>query len=209
VVRLWDAAGTEAVQRWAREDRAMVELRARNVFRGPRAQGFLRDWLVLLPLPLAPDERGPRIVDNEQLPGEKDLRPRPGDRAMVGGKELTWQEYHSPEAVLDLNAVMKEATEWSVAYAVCYIESDRARDLWLQVGSDDEAKAYLNGEQVYRCRVPRALEVLDTAGPVALKQWTNVLVLKVVNESWNWEACARLVDEGWRPADGLRVKLTP
>jgi Tol biopolymer transport system component len=202
--RLWDAVDAEAVQRWARQDREMVDIRARNVFRGPRAQGFLRDWLVLLPIPLAADGRGPRAVDLQQLPGEAGLRPRPGDRATVGGKELIWQEYHSPEAVLDLNAVMKNATEWSVAYAVCYIESDRARgELWLQVGSDYEAKAYLNGQEIYRCRVPRSMESLDTAGPVALKQGTNVLVLKVVNERWNWEACARLVDEEWRPAEGL------
>jgi hypothetical protein len=207
---LWDAAGTEAVQRWARQDRAMVDLRARNVFRGPRAEGFLRDWLLLLPLPLAPGESGSMAVDREQLRGEAGLRPRPGDRATVGGKELAWREYHSPEAVLDLNAVLRQATERSVAYAVCYIESDRDRNgLWLQVGSDDEAKAYLNGQEVYRSRVPRSLEALDTAGPVALVQGTNVLVLKVVNEGWSWEVCARLVDEEWRPAEGLLVKLTP
>jgi hypothetical protein len=207
---LWDAADAEALERWARQDRAMVDPLARNVFRGPRAQGFLRDWLVLLPLPLAPGEPGTQGVDRKQHPDEKDLQPRPGDRAPVGGGELAWKEYHSPEAVLDLNALMGRATEQSVAYAVCYIESDRPRyDVWLQVGSDDEAKAYLNGQEVYRSRVPRSLEALDTAGPVALKQGTNVLVLKVVNESWSWEVCARLVDEEWRPAEGLRVKLTP
>jgi dipeptidyl aminopeptidase/acylaminoacyl peptidase len=207
--RLRDAAGTEVVERWARQDRAMVDLLARNVFRGPRAQGFLRDWVLLLPLPLAPGEFGSMGVDREQHPGEANLRPRPGERATIGG-ELAWRAYRSPEAVLDLNAVLGRATERSVAYAVCYIESDRARDdLWLQVGSDDEAKAYLNGRQIYRSRVPRSLEALDTAGPVALVRGTNVLVLKLVNEGWSWEGCARLVDDEGRPAEGLRVKLAP
>jgi hypothetical protein len=30
-----------------------------------------------------------------------------------------------------------------------------------------------------------------------------------VNESAAWEACARLVDAEGRPAQGLRVKLSP
>jgi WD40 repeat protein len=208
--RLWDAAPTEAIERWARQDRAMLDLEARNVFRGPRATGFLKDWLVLLPVPLDPSEPGAQGLDRQQVPGEAGLRPRPDERATVGGAELAWQAYHSPESVLDLNAVLGRATERSVAYAVCYIESDRARDgLWLQVGSDDQAKAYLNGREIYQCRMPRALEALDTAGPVALSKGTNVLVIKVINEGWNWEACARLVDAEGRPAAGLRVRVSP
>jgi hypothetical protein len=53
------------------------------------------------------------------------------------------------------------------------------------------------------------LNRLDTAGPVPLKQGTNVLLFKVVNEQFNWEGCVRLVDEAGRPAQGIRVKLTP
>jgi WD40 repeat protein len=45
-------------------------------------------------------------------------------------------------------------TERSVACAPCYLESDRPRnDLWLQVGSDDQAKVYLNGQQIYQFRL--------------------------------------------------------
>jgi hypothetical protein len=31
----------------------------------------------------------------------------------------------------------------------------------------------------------------------------------VVNETGNWEGCVRLVDAAGRPAQGIRVKLTP
>ena len=159
---------------------------------------------------MAPGELGTRALARPQVPGEANLRPRAGERVPVGDGRLTWREYRSPESVLDLNLVMGRATELSVAYAVCYVECERARDgLWLQVGTDDQAKAYLNGREVYLCRVPRTLEELDTAGPLTLKRGTNVLLLKVVNEGWNWEACARLVDDEGRPADGLRVKLSP
>ena len=111
---------------------------------------------------------------------------------------------------MDFNAVVGRVADRSVAYAVCYIESDRARDgLWLQVGSDDQAKVYLNGREIYQYRLTRDLWWLDTVGPVGLKRGINVLLFKVVNETGQWEGCARLVDDAGRPVQGLRVKLTP
>jgi hypothetical protein len=50
---------------------------------------------------------------------------------------------------------------------------------------------------------------LDTVGPVGLRRGSNVLLLEVVNETGQWEGCARLVDDAGRPVQGLRVKLTP
>jgi hypothetical protein len=208
--KVWDAAGTAAVQQWAREDRAVQELLESNDFRGPRAQGFLQTWLLLLPLPIASGETGAQALDRPQLPGEASLRPRHGEQVTVGGRPWRWQEHRSPKAVVDFNAVLGRVTQRSVAYAVCYIESDQARDgLWLQLGSDDEAKAYLNGREIYQSRQPAALGMLDTVGPVGLKRGINVLLLKVVNESGQWEGCARLVDEAGWPVQGLRVKPTP
>ena len=76
----------------------------------------------------------------------------------VGGREFVWQEHRSPEAVVNFNAVLGRVEDQSVAYAVCYLESDRARDgLWLQVGGDDQAKVYLNGQQIYSAVVTRCL----------------------------------------------------
>ena len=106
--------------------------------------------------------------------------------------------------------MLGRVAERSVAYAVCYIESDQARDgLWLQLGSDDQAKVSLNGQTIYQVRQPHTLWTLDTVGPVGLKRGINVLLFKVVNETGRWEGCARLVDDAGRPVQGLRVKLSP
>jgi hypothetical protein len=208
--KVWDAAGAAAVRQWARQDRAVQDLLDSNDFRGPQAQGFLQTWLLLLPLPFASGESGAQALDRPQLADEAQLRPRLGDRALVGGRPSLWQEYRSPKAVLDFNAVLGRVAERSVAYAVCYIESDRARDgLWLQLGSDDQARVNLNGREIYRYRQTRTLVTLDTVGPVGLKRGINVLLLKVANETGQWEGCARLVDDAGRPVEGLRVKLTP
>jgi hypothetical protein len=209
-VKVWEAAGTEAMQAWARQERAREDFLALNAIRGPRAQGFIQTWLLLLPLPLASGESGDQALDRQQLPGETTLQPNLGKCVPVGDQELVWRQYRSPEAVLDFNAVLGQPTQRSAAYAACYLESGRARDdLWLQVGSDNQAKVYLNGREIYQCRLPRSLAGLDTIGPVVLEQGTNVLLFKVVKERGNWEGCVRLVDAAGRPAKEVRVKLTP
>jgi WD40 repeat protein len=209
-VKVWDAATAEAVEEWAHQGRAVQELLARNAFRGPHAQGFIQTWLLLLPLSLASGEAGAEAMDRQQLPGESQLRPRLGDRVLFGGRELVWQEHRSPEAAVSFNEVLGRVTDRSVAYAVCYLESDQARDgLWLQVGGDDQTAVYLNGRQVYQCRLGHPLWALDTVGPLALQQGTNVLLIKVVNGGGLWEVCARLVDDAGLPAQGIRVKLMP
>jgi hypothetical protein len=208
--KVWEAASAEAVQEWARQDRAVRELLDRNAFRGPNAQGFLQTWLLLQPLPFASGETGAQALDRPQLSGEALVRPRAGERVLVGGQPWVWQEYRSPKAVVNFHAVLGRKKDRSVAYAVCYVDSDDARDgLWLQIGGDDRAKVYLNGRQIYLDRLPRALWWVDTVGPVGLKRGTNVLQFKVVNEKDEWECCARLVDSEGRPVERIRVKLAP
>jgi hypothetical protein len=240
-VKVWERATEETRQAWVRQERVLEDLLTRNAFHLPKAQGFIQDWLLLLPVPLglgrgvpvlatstlghmgAPlgqgrllaasaliPESGEQGLDLQQLPREAELRPRAGERVWVVGKELVWKEYRCPEVVLNFNAVLGRVTEWSVAYAVCYLECDRPRnDLWLQVVSDDQAKVYLNGREIYQCRRTRELDWLDTVGPVDLLQGTNVLVFKVVNGLGGWNGCVRLVDDDGQPAKGITVKLTP
>jgi hypothetical protein len=208
--RVWEAASAQAVDEWARQDRALKDLLARSAFRGPEATGFIQTWLLLVPLPLAQAESGAQALDRQQLQGEANLKPLAGYRARFGNQEYVWQEHRSPQAVMNFNAVVGRVTERSVVYAVCYLQCEQARhDLWLQVGSDDQAKVYLNGREIYQYRFPHALRGLDTVGPVALKQGTNVLVFKVVNEGGGWEGCVRLVDDADLPAKGVRVKVRP
>jgi hypothetical protein len=58
-------------------------------------------------------------------------------------------------------------------------------------------------------RLPRFLDDLDTIDPLGLRKGTNVLLLKLVNETGDWLGCVRLVHEEGRPAKGIQVRLTP
>jgi WD40 repeat protein/serine/threonine protein kinase len=208
--KVCDAANPDAVQEWTRQERAVRDLLARNAFHGPHARGFIQDWLLLLALAPALGDTGAQALDNCQIPSEAHMQPRKGDRVSNGSQQLVWREHRSPDAVLDFNAALGRVVERCVAYAVCYLETDTPHeDLWLQVASDDQAKVYLNGRQVYRCHLRRSLLALDTVGPLALTTGTNVLVFKVVNEGANWAGCVRLVDDAGMPVKGIRVTLTP
>jgi hypothetical protein len=82
--------------------------------------------------------------------------------------------------------------------------------LRLWVGSDDEAKVYLNGQEKfkYRDRCP-LIAGQDKVEDAALRAGLNVLVLKVVNEDRNWAGSIRLTDREGNPVKGVKVTLTP
>jgi hypothetical protein len=128
----------------------------------------------------------------------------------VGGKELTWKEHHESGPILDFNRFVNGQSDHSVAYAVCYVISEVERHgLRLQVGSDDQAKVYLNGREVHKYTAVRPLQTLDPADQFTLHKGTNVLVFKVVNETRDWESCVRFVDDEDNSVQGLQVRLTP
>jgi hypothetical protein len=206
-----DPTISEPVRRAALALLEQEEARQRAGSARAAASGFLRDWLVLAPLPLAagPSEAG--AVDQELIPDEAHLRPRAGEPVDVGGTRLVWKLHSAEDCVLNFNGFVGEETTSAAAFAVCYIVADADHeDVWIKVGSDDGAKIYLNGELVYRHGQTRALILdQDQAGPIGLKRGTNVLVFKVVNEAWEWLGCIRLVDRDGRPFKGLHSRLEP
>jgi WD40 repeat protein len=208
-VKIWEAASPEEVAVWTRQDQNVE--RAWAVWQGPvrGAPGFIQDWLVLAPLALEDDQRAAKGVEREQLPGEANLRPREGDSVRVRDEQHTWRAHHAEEPVLDFNRFAGRMCPNSVAYAVCYVFSDMERhDLLLQVGSDDEAKVYLNGQEIYKYTRVRG-GGLDPSRPITLRKGINVLVLKVVNENDQWLGYARFVDREGNLVPGLQVRLTP
>src|SRR5262249_34338949 len=217
-LRLWAAPSSaevtaaRAADAAARERQRVEEpRRARAEAAFARAEGYLQSWLVLAPVPWKAGQKGVDALDHEYLPGEASLRPRAGDRARAGGKDLTWENYQTATFFIDFNAVAGRLTEYSVAYAVCYLVADKEqKGLKLKVGSDDHCKVYLNGRQVLRHEGTHPLaEDQDTASGLTLHRGTNVLVFKVVNEQALWHGCARLVHGDGSPVKGVRLALTP
>ena len=174
----------------------------------PDAEGFIRDWLVLAPIAIE-GESGADRIDKDFIAGEAAAKPKAGDKVTVGGTELTWTTHKSADYYIDfLTAFGKTRGEYVAAYAVTYIVADEDMKLTLALSSNDQGKAWLNGQQVFRFADTRTLEKDSDKSEVTLKKGRNVLLLKVINETNNWQGCARFLKEG-APVKNLRISLTP
>jgi len=174
----------------------------------PDAEGFIRDWLVLAPIAID-GESGADQIDRDFIAGEAAAKPKAGDKVSVGGRELTWTAHKSADYFIDfLTAFGQARGEYVAAYAATYVVADEDMKLTLALSSNDQGKAWLNGQQVFRFSDTRTLEKDSDQSEVTLKKGRNILLLKVINEVNNWQGCARFLKAG-APAKTLRISLTP
>jgi WD40 repeat protein len=228
-IRVWESASLAQVENWRQEEQAAAasvaaeerrlaadaeqrdEAARRDRDARARDPGAIKQWLVLLPIPFEGGD-GAHALQDEQVEGEGQLRPRAGERIKAGHGELVWREVHLEDYSIDFNELAGDECDRSVAYAVTYLESEAVlQNLRLKVGSDDEAKIYLNGRLVYQCNSPRPY-VADqdaVADGIELKAGLNVLVFKVVNEAQGWQGSVRFTDAAGQPPKGLRITLNP
>ncbi len=184
--------------------------RAEDAFK-PDEDGFIRNWLILAPLPFGDAQNGTDALGKQQVPDEAKLEPKEGDKVKSGDKELAWKPYKAESYLLDFNAFLKQQTEDSVGYAVCYLVADREmKDLTMKTGSDDQAKVYLNGKEVFKNEEARPADKDQDSTPnLTLKKGVNVVVFKVVNEKEDWSGCLRFTDKDGKPVTDLKVSLKP
>ncbi len=151
------------------------------------------------------------MVDDEFIADESSLRPKAGDRVLVGSTDLDWTPIEVSDGVIDVNVLIGQKVEHSVAYALCYLDSDNPQsELRLMVGSDDQAKVYLNGKEVFRSLFRRGfLEDEDVVENLKLRSGRNVLIFKIVNGSADWQGSIRLTGANGRPVQGLHTGLVP
>ena len=131
--------------------------------------------------------------------------------ALVVSGELKWQAVALEDYVIDFNVILGHVAKGSVAYAVCYLRSEvEQRGLRMLVGSDDEAKVYLNGKLVHKYAFWGGLVAdQDMVKDLTLNAGLNVLVFKVVNELGPWQGSIRFTDAQGNPLKGIHVTLNP
>jgi hypothetical protein len=83
------------------------------------------------------------------------VRPQPGLKQKIGGRQFGWQRVESPRDAIDLKAGSDPDT-YVVAYASAEIDVPRATRVLLGIGSDDGIKIWLNGKLVHE-KASRAL----------------------------------------------------
>jgi hypothetical protein len=176
------------------------------------AEGFVRAWLLLAPIPSQKGQAGAAELDRRHLPEEAAVQPRAGEWVKVSGRDLLWKEHVSPEFCIDFRkAVAGERGDDVVAYAVSYVISpEERRGVRLLMGSNDQARVYLNGCQVLQHERTRTLEKdQSVATDLKLRKGRNSVVFKVVNEKNQWQGCLRFADRTGAPMRDLQVSLAP
>jgi len=220
--KVWEAARAEQLAVWQEEERARSQSLAglqreqaaeqeREWIARSHDEGAIKKWLILAPIALAIGQTGAEGLNAEQIEGEARLRPKSGDGAATASGRLNWQEVAQEDFLIDFNLILGRERTWSVAYAVCYIRSETEQGgLQMLVGSNDEAKVYLNGKQIHEAAFPRSFFAdQDKVQDISLNAGLNVLVFKVVNEISSWQGSIRFTDAQGKPVKGIKVTLDP
>lgn len=174
----------------------------------PDPEGFIRNWVVLAPVAID-GESGATEIDRDFLKGEATITPRAGDKVMVGTQALSWTAHQTSDYFIDfLQSFGKTRGEYVAGYAVAYVIADDEMKVTLALSSNDQGKAWLNGKQVFKFTDTRVLEKDTDLTDVTLSKGQNVLVLKVINEVNNWQACARFLKDG-APVKSIRISQAP
>jgi hypothetical protein len=172
-------------------------------------EGFIRSWLVLAPIPIEGDS-GAGEIDRDMVKGEASLAPKAGDKVTIGpGQEVTWKSHQTSDFFIDfLQSFGQARGDYVAGYAVAYIVADADMPVTLALSTNDQGKAWLNGKEVFKFAETRVLDKDTDRVDVTLAKGQNVLVLKVINEVNNWQACARFL-QGGAPVKNLRISLAP
>jgi hypothetical protein len=173
-------------------------------------EGYIRDWLVLAPIPLPEGADAGELLMRSQVPEEAKLKPKTGDAVTVNGRQLTWKAVTAPTNHLDFNAVLKSQNDQSAGFMVTYVECDREiPDVIIAVGSNDQGRIYFNGVDIYAFSEARPLTLDADKGKITLKPGINVLVFKVINLQNSWQGAMRLTDRAGKALTNVKIRLSP
>ena len=142
------------------------------------------DYIKLFELPFPPEQ-----AESDKVP----WRPL----AVGGTPDQPW--------LLDLLA--QWPGEQKVAYLRTAVWCDAAKDLRLEIGSDDGLKVWWNGDLAFSHNIARAVAPAEEKATVHAKQGWNRLLLKVTQNNQGWGACVRPTNLDGSPASGLRFAL--
>jgi len=127
--------------------------------------------------------------------------------AEYAGKDgnVVWKKLHdnASDGFVDFDQIFGGNLDWVTAYAWTKIISPDERQVQIRFGSDDHAKIWLNGQEVFAFDKDRPAAIDQDVIPVTLKVGENSLLIKVSDERVNWGFYLRFTDMNGVPVDDL------
>ena len=96
-----------------------------------------------------------------------------------------------------------------VAYARTWVRCEQDQAAELELGSDDGAKVWLNGKEVFALNTARALRPGSDKANVQLHKGWNSVLFKVTQNNQGWGFSARLRNPDGSPIPGLQCESAP
>lgn len=158
------------------------------------ALGFIesRWWLVAGPYR---SEREP-MCETAFPPEERARSGRlePAEGRPAGPGETRWRAAEGDDGFVNFEETLGGSVAGGVGYAFLTVEADRGRKAEIRVGTDDDARIFLNGREIHAYDGAReAWEEQDTV-PVTLRSGDNALLVKVCNRDSDWRFNLRITD---------------
>jgi hypothetical protein len=168
-----------------------------------RLFGALPAWWVIGPFDNA-DGKGFRAV----YPPERRIDLDAAHRGKFGPVRWKLEKSGPPVGEVNLRSALSRQP-WIVAYAVCWVVSDRPQNVQIRLGSDDDAVVWVGSREVWRKEVLRGLLPDQDTVPISLPAGTTPILVKVCQRLGAWGFTVRLTDEAGRPARNLAFTTKP
>jgi hypothetical protein len=183
--------------------------------KAPNADGFIQRWLLLEPIGAngLTDSAVQALVRKEHFPNQFTVIPRDGDKAPVGGTELTWHAVDTTNYNVNLfhfaRAQGKKTSDvlfWAVTVINCPREM---RDVRLSIGSNAASVWWVNGKEVIGIYGDRQTVIDDGVSKrLTLNQGLNIVRAAIVNGGGATDFCARFLDAEDKPLKGITVSFS-
>ena len=163
------------------------------------AEKYMSTWLVAGPVPVATGEASP--PEQTQVSAfSADVSPvtvdpkKPVAPMSVNGKTYAWEVVRTITDIIDLDK-QYSAADFSAAFALAEIRSDREVKTLLGVGSDDGIRIWHNGKLIHDNWIPRGPVKDDDLVPITLQPGSNQLLLKVQDMQQGWGFVVRILNK--------------
>ena len=107
------------------------------------------------------------------------------------------------DGFVDLDKIFGGKVNWATAYAWAAVTAPDEREAQIRIGSDDQAKVWLNGEEVFTYSESCSATIDQNVIPVTLKAGENSILVKSCDEIGFWGFYLRLTDTDGKPFTDL------
>jgi hypothetical protein len=180
----------------------------------PNTDGFIQRWLLLEPIGAngLTDSAVQTAIKKEYFPGQFTVIPHDGDKATIGGSELTWHAVDTLNYNVNLfhfaRAHGKKTSDvlfWAVTIINCPREM---RNVRLAIGSNAASVWWVNGKEVIGIYGDRQTVIDDGVSKrLTLNKGPNIVRAAIVNGGGATDFCARFLDAEDNPLKEITVSL--